>query len=1141
MANEEIYIIKFASWLTSVLGQGGTFVSEMDAEDFGTRLPVAIFTDPDVLSAKQAASAASQTLTEVSNDLDSATAAGDEVKMLLAIIKTGQGLIQYYKALDDLIDAVKNQIDAGSMPDANERAIAEAFASGLARRIADNVILLTIETTQPRFTFLLKLFGLIEWTKIESDPANPLSQPYVSRRLNLHRIKDLISDPVQHLIDTIGWGGNGFDPSEFFNIIESFYDDEDDIESGIIEGDPFIKFGRIRLRRDSSQSPPGARLDLDASIEEDFSVRRDMTDNWGAGIDTSLTFTGGVSATLRPPTNLSVKPEGGDLVGEFKLYVDRNASARPFDLVGGIGGLLSLSVDNISAGVGLKAEWNAATGAASIDPLLFSNMDGLTLKIGSSDADSFIANLLSSAEIKGEFDLGLEWTGQEGLRVKASGGIEIALPIHKQIGPIEFETVYLILKILNDGTLSLEVSTGLNGSMGPLSAAVERIGVLVDARFAEGTDANFGPFDLDLRFKPPNGIGLAINGGAIVGGGYVYLDPDKGEYVGALELTFSEFLSLKAIGLISTKMPDGSDGFSLLVIITAEFGAGLQLGYGFVLLSVGGLLGLNRMVKLQALMEGVRTGAINNIMFPTNVVGNAPRIISDLKVIFPPEEGIFLIGPMAKLGWGSPVLITISLGIIIEIPGNIAILGVIKVALPEEKIPVLVLQVIFAGAIEFDKHRIYFFAALFESRILAITLDGEMGLLMAWGNNANFVLTVGGFNPLYKPPPLPFSKPKRLTISILNTSAARILADGYFGITSNSAQFGARAELFFGFSALKVSGHIGFDALFQFSPFHFIILIGASVSLKIFGMGVFSIGLKFSLEGPAPWRTKGKGKISFLFVSYSVKFDITWGGPKNTLLPPINVMPLLESEFGKLENWTATVPSANKLLVSLRALKNIDDLVLHPVGTLRVSQRAVPMDLTISKVGNQKANDATKFTLEVTGGTLSEHSKATEQFAIGQYQDLDNTSKLTRAAFQTQNSGLELSAVGEQMVSSRSVKRVVRYELVIIDTNFKRFVQYFFQFTSSLFTLFLNGSAVTKSELSNKFKKQMQPFGDKIIVKDEGFVVVMKDNNSAAGDEGKIFAGEASASEYLNELQMADPKLSGQMQVIPEMEVNTAA
>ncbi|MFT3903902.1 MAG: hypothetical protein QM727_12065, partial [Niabella sp.] len=180
-------------------------------------------------------------------------------------------------------------------------------------------------------------------------------------------------------------------------------------------------------------------------------------------------------------------------------------------------------------------------------------------------------------------------------------------------------------------------------------------------------------------------------------------------------LTFSEVISLKAIGIINTKMPDGSKGFALLIIITAEFGTGIQLGFGFVLLGVGGLLGLNRSMKLDALAEAC-IGGINSVMFPQNIIENAPRIISDFVLFFPIEEGKFLIGPMAKIGWGTPALISVALGIIIEIPGNIAIVGVLKIVLPTEEAAILKLQVNFIGAIEFDKSRMWFYAVLFDSR-----------------------------------------------------------------------------------------------------------------------------------------------------------------------------------------------------------------------------------------------------------------------------------------------------------------------------------------------------------------------------------------------------------------------------------------
>ena len=40
----------------------------------------------------------------------------------------------------------------------------------------------------------------------------------------------------------------------------------------------------------------------------------------------------------------------------------------------------------------------------------------------------------------------------------------------------------------------------------------------------------------------------------------LHIDPDRGEYAGALELTLLGIVSIKAIGIITTKMPDGSQG-----------------------------------------------------------------------------------------------------------------------------------------------------------------------------------------------------------------------------------------------------------------------------------------------------------------------------------------------------------------------------------------------------------------------------------------------------------------------------------------------------------------------------------------------------------------------------------------------------
>ncbi|HMA18570.1 MAG TPA: DUF6603 domain-containing protein, partial [Thermoanaerobaculia bacterium] len=522
-----------------------------------------------------------------------------------------------------------------------------------------------------------------------------------------------------------------------------------------------------------------------------------------AGPDVSLVITsdldlqGGVALLIRPAESIDMvlgfQGTGAPThaTGSIRVAVERSHGDETPTLLLGKPDATRLQYQRLSGtcGVGLETK-------GGVDVFAELETKGLEFVFKPDESDGFIQSFFPADGASVGFDLALGVSYLKGFYFRGASYFEIAVPAHIEIGPLELQSMTIAIR-LEAGKIPIDLGISFKIALGPLTAVVENIGVRANFSFPDDNDGNLGPLDLAFAFKPPNGVGLALDAGIVKGGGYLYFDTDKEEYAGALELVFSGFINLKAIGLLTTRMPDGSKGFSLLLIITAEFGTGIQLGYGFVLLGVGGLLGLNRTMKLQPLMEGIRTGAVESIMFPEDVIANAPKIISDLRVIFPPMVGIFLIGPMAKLGWGTPALITVSLGIIIEIPGNIAILGIIKVALPADEIAILVLQVNFAGAIEFDKSRLFFFAALFESRVLFITIEGEMGLLVAWGHDANFVLSVGGFHPRFNPPPLPFPSPKRIAISLISSSVARVRIEGYFAVTSNTVQFGARAELFF--------------------------------------------------------------------------------------------------------------------------------------------------------------------------------------------------------------------------------------------------------------------------------------------------------------------------------------------------------
>jgi hypothetical protein len=1131
-------IIKFAVWLGKALGSTASRFDQFNAEDVGIVLPDSFLERIDVKNAVSAVKSAAQSLNKASNDLGAAGLAGNEVEIVLKFTLFANGIRLFLQAMVTMEQTVQNAATAANFPDPAERSAVVALAGNGKKFLLDYLIITTVEFINPQILFLLKLLGLIDWGHTSAEATHSLSTGYVKKTLHLNRFEDLISDPLDHFKNTIGWGSNAFDPSDFFDLFSEFLDPEDYFESGTKNGEPYLKYEYVTLQRDSTTSPSALKVELDADITKSTETRRVLNKYQGITTSTTMSFDGGASMVIEPPFSISLEPLQGEAKGLFKLFINRNEFARPFDILKG--GIINLQADDYKLGVGLEAKWDVNKGEASINPLFFADLSKATITIGAEEGDSFVSKLLSNTKIKGGFSLGIEWTGDDGLKIKASGGMEIALPIHKEIGPIKITTIYIILTIKQNGEFQLEVSSGFSAKLGPLTATVERLGALAKLKFSDQNTGDLGLFDFGLGFSPPKGVGLAIDASVVKGGGYLYFDFEKGEYAGAIELVFAEFLALKAVGIITTKLPDGSKGFSLLVIITAEFGTPIQLGYGFTLSGVGGLLGLNRTVRMDLLGEGVKTGAVSSIMFPKNVVENASRIISDLKKYFPQKQKVFLIGPMAKLGWGTPNLVTLSLGIILQLPGgNIAILGVLKVALPHETAPLLVLQVNFAGALEWDKKRGWFYAQLYESRILYMTLEGGMGVLVAWGDNANFLLSVGGFHPSFDPPPLPFPSPPRVSINILNAALARIRVMAYFAVTSNTVQFGARAELFFGLSAFKIEGHIGFDALFRFSPFYFIISISASLSVKVFGIGLFNVRMRGTLDGPTPWHIEGTGSIGLLFWDIDVDFSHTWGQKKDTTLPSINVMPLLKAEFEKMENWEASIPKANRLSVSLRKIDSAADLVLHPVGTLKASQRFAPLNVTLDKVGSQKPKDYNFFTLTVddAGGELEVKRQAKEMFAMAQFKNMSDAKKLSAPAYEKKAGGVEISVKGEQMLTSGAVKRVVRYEQIIIDNNYKRFVVRFFNFVSGLFKFFLKGNAVSLSSISNKYMKQKMPFEEKITLIPETYAVAFNTDNTPLNKDSKAFTSYTEAEEYMNRMVNINPNLQDGIHVIPQVEM----
>lgn len=777
---------------------------------------------------------------------------------------------------------------------------------------------------------------------------------------------------------------------------------------------------------------------------------------------------------------------------------------------------------------------------------LYANLEKSKLVIKGGDGDGFLATVLGEG-FTAEFDLEIGYSNKNGFHFKGSGDLEIVLPSHINLGPININNLTLAMGVKEGFEVGSFATIKLE--LGPFIAIVEGLGLKSQITLPEG-GGNVGPANLDFGFKPPTGIALSLDASVVKGGGYLFFEPEEERYGGALELVIAEKISVVAIALITTRFPDGSKGFSLLLLISVEFSPGIALGMGFFLSGLGGMIGINRTVNTDALRAGVKQGSVDHILFPTDVVANIQRIITDLREFFPPQRDQFIIGLMAKLTWGVPTLLNVEFGIAIEFksPVRLAILGVIKLVLPTEDEAIIRIQVNFIGVIDFDEGYLMFDASLFGSKILTFTLEGDMALRIFWGKQKEFLLSVGGFHPAYSPPAfLKVANMTRLTLNILSGNPSLTLTT-YFAITSNTVQFGAQIDFYFKVSKFKVIGYFGFDVLFQFSPFRFIAGIRAGVEVMLGSTVLFAIQLAFELQGPTPWIANGTASFKILFIKISVKFSKTWGERREDILPGIPVLPKLLEALEQPRNWVGDLPS-NKFL--LTSMKKIDlekgQILMHAAGTLTIRQTIMPLGMEISKFGNYTPVDIKSAFINNINidGKDSSFKDVKDGFAPAEFKEMEDQDKLTAPSYKDEVSGAKITAT-ESLHLNYGINRIVNYEVRVSDYDRESEQPYALYNPlrkdilidrQSLFRKMTKGGAVGKSELSQELKKQRFRNKKAVNLQPENYVITNVADLSLFDAIDFNGGTKAEADDHLKKAIRNNPSLKDKIQVVNEFEL----
>jgi hypothetical protein len=372
-------------------------------------------------------------------------------------------------------------------------------------------------------------------------------------------------------------------------------------------------------------------------------------------------------------------------------------------------------------------------------------------------------------------------------------------------------------------------------------------------------------------------------------------------------------------------------------------------------------------------------------------------------------------------------------------------------------------------------------------------------------------------------------------ISLLSGDNPRLTVATYFAITSNTVQSGARVELYAEAAGFNVFGFLGYDLLVQFNPFHFVADISAGLALRRGRSEIAGIHIHCQLSGPTPWHAVGEGSLKILFFKVRVGFDVTWGedGPAQ-IEETVKVFDLIKEALSDDRNWKASLPPNTNTNVSTKKIELAPGIVLlHPFTLLSVSQKVVPLEMEINKFGNKKPIEATRFTLTESDGKNPE--SVLEEFAIGNFQKLNDSEKLSRRSFEKMKSGLQFQTTNEIFHGARQHKEVT-YELSYVQRK-KRFMRIkFFRLLSDAFHVLAGGNAVSKNVHAVGRKVPTNPPA-KVVVTPPGYSVVLTKDLQLA-DSKAVASSEAEAYAIRDALIRKNPALQNKIQVLSTFELD---
>ena len=630
---------------------------------------------------------------------------------------------------------------------------------------------------------------------------------------------------------------------------------------------PSITVGGLTIALQAASGRYGVRLDLAEPLpllSGTPSIRLEVDDSW---IDTSHGPTPeGLTLWLladdpAPPLHLALSP--GLTIGGIGIRI--GGDQAPLLDTG-------LRIDSVAVHGYLDVEPGALSGGGQLE------LAGLALGVGGASGGNPVAHGLLADTGSGNQKLAPSFSPAIAVQRHASDPVLVSfragpgdgpwwLLIQRSFGPVYVEQVGLAVTLAEGQIRQMGILLDGQVSILGLTAAVDGLQV----SFVLGAGSAFAgtSWQVDLA-------GLAISadtaGLSLEGGLRKFEDSTGVQYVGMLLGRFAVYGISVYGGYGRTADAQGTyASFFAFGAINGPIG-GVP---AFFVTGIGGGLGINRLLIVPTDLSKFGDYPLIKALDPA--AQPSPDPMQDLTRVagyFPPQRGAFWFA--AGVSFTSFALVDGVAVLAVQIGDGLEIdlLGLARMALPRPQFAIVSIEVALVVRFSTRDGILWVQAQLTDNSWLLypdVRLTGGFAYVIWFGGalRGEFVFTLGGYHPDFHRDGYP--QVPRLGFQ-WQWEIFTIKGGAYFALTSDAVMAGGSIEASADFDVASVSATLSADGIVYFDPFHFCVVVSAtvtgSIDLWIFS-GSVSVTATITVEGP---QFHGTASVDLGPTSVTVEF-----------------------------------------------------------------------------------------------------------------------------------------------------------------------------------------------------------------------------------------------------------------------------